>query len=54
MLCADKLLSKDVSKERMTQDAANAARERLHTTTDMGALSEVDMVIEAVPVSAPP
>lgn len=46
---ADKLLSKDVSKERLTQSAADEARARLTPTTDMSSLSEVDMVIEAVP-----
>lgn len=46
---ADKLLAKDVSKQRISQDDADAARQRLVPATDMGALSEVDMVIEAVP-----
>jgi 3-hydroxybutyryl-CoA dehydrogenase len=46
---ADKLLAKDVSKQRITQDDADAARQRLTTANDMGALSDVDMVIEAVP-----
>ncbi|KAH0399591.1 hypothetical protein KCU89_g6052, partial [Aureobasidium melanogenum] len=46
---ADKLLAKDVSKQRITQDEADAARQRLTPANDMGALSEVDMVIEAVP-----
>jgi 3-hydroxybutyryl-CoA dehydrogenase len=46
---ADKLLAKDVSKQRITQDDADAARQRLTTASDMGALSDVDMVIEAVP-----
>jgi 3-hydroxybutyryl-CoA dehydrogenase len=46
---ADKLLAKDVAKQRITQEDADAARQRLVPTTDMHALSEVDMVIEAVP-----
>ncbi|PSK56023.1 hypothetical protein B9Z65_4901 [Elsinoe australis] len=46
---ADKLLEKDVSKQRMTQDEATAARERLTPSTSMDSLSGVDMVIEAVP-----
>ncbi|KAG9598921.1 hypothetical protein KCU77_g3574, partial [Aureobasidium melanogenum] len=46
---ADKLLAKDVSKQRITQDDADAARQRLTPANDMGALSEVDMIIEAVP-----
>lgn len=45
----DKLLAKDVSKQRISQDDADAARERLKPNTEMDALSEVDMVIEAVP-----
>jgi len=45
----DKLLEKDVSKQRISQDDATAARGRLSTTTKMDDLSEVDMVIEAVP-----
>jgi 3-hydroxybutyryl-CoA dehydrogenase len=45
----DKLLAKDVSKQRLTQDDATAARERLTTSTKMEDLNEVDFVIEAVP-----
>jgi len=45
----DKLLAKDVSKQRLTQDEADAVRQRLTPNTDMDALSEVDFVIEAVP-----
>jgi len=45
----DKLLAKDVSKQRITQDDADAARCRLNPTTSMDALLDVDMVIEAVP-----
>ncbi|KAB8338934.1 hypothetical protein FH972_021874 [Carpinus fangiana] len=46
---ADKLLEKDVSKQRITQDDATAARQRLTSSTKMEDLSEVDFVIEAVP-----
>ncbi|GAB7345709.1 hypothetical protein MBLNU457_3985t1 [Dothideomycetes sp. NU457] len=46
---ADKLLEKDVAKERISKDDAAATRDRLTTTTKMDDLSEVDMVIEAVP-----
>ncbi|KAK8192655.1 hypothetical protein M8818_007827 [Zalaria obscura] len=49
MKFADKLLSKDVSKQRISQDDADAVRSKLSPTTDMDSLSEVDMVIEAVP-----
>ncbi|KAL8658498.1 MAG: hypothetical protein Q9226_000951 [Calogaya cf. arnoldii] len=46
---ADKLLDKDVSKERITRDEATATRSRLSTTTEMADLSTADFVIEAVP-----
>ncbi|KAL8715043.1 MAG: hypothetical protein Q9220_001000 [cf. Caloplaca sp. 1 TL-2023] len=46
---ADKLLEKDVSKDRLTRDEATAVRERLSSTTNMEDLSSVDFVIEAVP-----
>lgn len=45
----DKLLAKDVTKQRISQDDADAARSRLSSTTSIDALSEVDMIIEAVP-----
>ena len=45
----DKLLEKDVSKQRISKDDAVASRERLTTTTKMDDLSSVDFVIEAVP-----
>jgi 3-hydroxybutyryl-CoA dehydrogenase len=47
---ADKLLEKDVAKQRITQDEATKARERLTSTTKIEDLSDVDFVIEAVPV----
>ncbi|GAP84032.1 putative 3-hydroxybutyryl- dehydrogenase [Rosellinia necatrix] len=46
---AEKLLAKDVSKSRITQDQADQARSRLVGTTSMDELSNVDFVIEAVP-----
>lgn len=46
---ADKLLEKDVAKQRITQDDATAARERLTSSINMEELSGVDFVIEAVP-----
>lgn len=48
---ADKLLSKDISKQKITKDQADAVKARLTTTTTMDALSGVDFVIEAIPVS---
>ena len=46
---ADKLLAKDVSKQKITEEVAKATRDRLKGTTQMSDLSDVDMVIEAVP-----
>ncbi|OTA67739.1 hypothetical protein K449DRAFT_388535 [Hypoxylon sp. EC38] len=46
---AEKLLSKDVSKSRITQEQADEARARLSPTTAIEQLSKVDFVIEAVP-----
>ncbi|RCI08172.1 hypothetical protein L249_6263 [Ophiocordyceps polyrhachis-furcata BCC 54312] len=46
---ADKLLAKDVSKSRTTQEEADKARERLQPSNSMEELSSVDFVIEAVP-----
>ncbi|KAK3653643.1 hypothetical protein LTR56_004498 [Elasticomyces elasticus] len=45
----DKLLAKDVGKGKLSQSDADETRFRLTTTTSMDPLSEVDMVIEAVP-----
>lgn len=49
MAFADKLLSKDVSKQKITQEVADATKARLTATTKMSDLHDVDMVIEAVP-----
>ncbi|KID99342.1 NAD(P)-binding domain protein, partial [Metarhizium majus ARSEF 297] len=46
---ADKLLAKDVSKSRLTQEQADQARALLKPSTKMEDLSAVDFVIEAVP-----
>ncbi|PSS10721.1 hypothetical protein M430DRAFT_61125 [Amorphotheca resinae ATCC 22711] len=46
---ADKLLAKDVSKERITQEQSDKIRSLLGPTTTMDSLSDVDFVIEAVP-----
>ena len=45
----EKLLAKDVSKERITQEQADSIRSLLSPTTNMDSLSDVDFVIEAVP-----
>ncbi len=49
MKFADKLLEKDVSKSRITEEVAKQTKSRLHPTTKMEDLSDVDFVIEAVP-----
>jgi 3-hydroxybutyryl-CoA dehydrogenase len=46
----DKLLAKDVAKERITQAQADEARGRLTGTTNIEDFKDVDFVIEAVPV----
>ncbi|KAK3299435.1 3-hydroxyacyl-CoA dehydrogenase [Chaetomium fimeti] len=46
---AEKLLVKDVSKQRITQEQADAARALLKPTTSIDDLSSADFVIEAVP-----
>ena len=46
---ADKLLAKDISKQKITEEVAKEIKARLHPTTRMEDLSDVDMVIEAVP-----
>ncbi|EGS21071.1 3-hydroxybutyryl-CoA dehydrogenase-like protein [Thermochaetoides thermophila DSM 1495] len=46
---AEKLLAKDVSKERITQEQADAARALLQPTTSIEKLNDVDFVVEAVP-----
>ncbi|KAG9244796.1 3-hydroxyacyl-CoA dehydrogenase [Calycina marina] len=46
---ADKLLAKDVTKERITQEQSDKIRSLLEPSISMDALSEADFVIEAVP-----
>lgn len=46
---ADKLLAKDVSKDRISQADADAARSMLSPTTRLEDLSGADFIIEAVP-----
>jgi 3-hydroxybutyryl-CoA dehydrogenase len=43
------LLAKDLSKQRITQEILDQTRSRIHPTTQMSDLSDVDFVIEAVP-----
>lgn len=49
ILLTDKLLQKDVAKEKLTQEAATAARALLQPTTKLEDLANVDFIIEAVP-----
>lgn len=46
---AEKLLAKDVSKQRITQEQADAARALLTPATSLNSLGDVDFIIEAVP-----
>jgi len=46
---AEKLLAKDVSKSRITQEQADKARSLLSPSTEIEDLSNVDFVIEAIP-----
>lgn len=45
----EKSLAKLVSKERMSQEDADAARARISTSTTRDACADVDLVVEAVP-----
>ena len=45
----EKSLAKLVSKERMSQEDADAARSRISTAVDRSACADVDLVVEAVP-----
>lgn len=45
---ATKLLNKDVSKGRLTQEEADDALSRITNTTDMSSLKSADFIIEAV------
>jgi len=46
---ADKLLEKDVSKQRISQEDATKTRERISSSTNIEDLNSIDFVIEAVP-----
>ncbi|KAK0626718.1 3-hydroxyacyl-CoA dehydrogenase [Immersiella caudata] len=46
---AEKLLAKDVSKQRITQEQADTVRDLLKPATSLDSLGEIDFVIEAVP-----
>ncbi|KAG9250070.1 3-hydroxyacyl-CoA dehydrogenase [Emericellopsis atlantica] len=50
---AKKLLDKDVTKQKLTQEQADKARSLLAASTEMDDLSSVDFVIEAVPELPP-
>lgn len=45
----EKLLAKDVAKQRITQEQADAARALLTPATSLDSLGDVDFVIEAIP-----
>ncbi|KAL8692883.1 MAG: hypothetical protein Q9218_002176 [Villophora microphyllina] len=46
---ADKLLEKDISKDRLSKSEASTIRDRISATTNIEELSTADFVIEAVP-----
>jgi 3-hydroxybutyryl-CoA dehydrogenase len=48
MTAIDKSLQRDVDKERLSADEKNAIMARIRTTTDIGALSDAFIVVEAV------
>ena len=49
MATIEKSLSKLVAKERMTQEDANSARDRISTSIDRNSCADADLVVEAVP-----
>ncbi len=49
MATIEKSLSKLVAKERMTQEDANSARDRISTSIDRSSCADADLVVEAVP-----
>lgn len=49
----DKLLAKDVAKEKMIEHEAKAVRERVRAIGDLNELKDVDLVIEAVAEKLP-
>lgn len=46
----DKLLEKDLSKQRISKEGVDAVKELFTPSTKLEDLSDVDFVIEAVPV----
>jgi 3-hydroxybutyryl-CoA dehydrogenase len=48
MTAIDKSLQRDVDKERLTADEKRAIMNRIKTTTDIGALADAFIVVEAV------
>lgn len=49
MATIEKSLSKLVAKERMTEEDAKSARDRISTSIDRNSCSDADLVVEAVP-----
>lgn len=49
MATIEKSLSKLVAKERMTEEDAKSARDRISTSIDRKSCSDADLVVEAVP-----
>lgn len=49
ILCADKLLDKDIKKQRLSVAEADAIRARITTSTTLDAVSALPFIIEAVP-----
>jgi 3-hydroxyacyl-CoA dehydrogenase len=50
ILVIDKLLDKDVAKQKISKDEVAGTKERMSTTTNIEDIADVDYVIEAVPV----
>jgi 3-hydroxybutyryl-CoA dehydrogenase len=48
MMAIDKSLQRDVDKERLTVEQKQQILDRIDTTTDLGELSDVDFVVEAI------
>jgi 3-hydroxybutyryl-CoA dehydrogenase len=48
MAAVDKSLQRDVDKERLTEEDKRAIVGRIQTVTEMGALAESDLIVEAV------
>ena len=49
MIVTDKLLEKDITKDRITKEEADVARSRLTPSLSIDDINAMDMVIEAVP-----